>query len=178
MNEEALKTQGSIKMRHVAHMNESRLTYEWVMSHIRMRHVAHMNESRHMSHIRTSHVSHMYMRHGWVKRDWNLKVTHVCHMNESCLTCVDVSWMGHVSHVWISHGWIPSHTHESVCLTHVNVSWQVEAPLHACMCMCVCECKCVCVCAYRMLELTLQGSFAGLCYKENSIFPPKNPIFF
>ena len=47
----------------VAHVNESRRTYEWDMSHIRMSHVEHMNESCHtydwvMLHIRMSQVTH------------------------------------------------------------------------------------------------------------------------
>jgi len=37
---------------HVTHMNESRHTYEWVMSHIWMSHVTHMNESCHTSSAR------------------------------------------------------------------------------------------------------------------------------
>ena len=50
-------------MSHVSHMNESCLTYEWVMSHIWMSHVSHMNESCLtywwvMSHMWMSHVSH------------------------------------------------------------------------------------------------------------------------
>jgi len=53
-----------IWMSHVSHMNESCLTYEWVMSHIWIHHVSHMDESCHtdewvMSHRWMSHVSQM-----------------------------------------------------------------------------------------------------------------------
>jgi len=46
------------------HVNESRHTYEWVMSHMWMSHVTHMNESCHtyergMSHIWMRHLTHM-----------------------------------------------------------------------------------------------------------------------
>jgi len=49
-------------MSHVSRMNESCLTYEWVMSHVWMSHVSRMNEScltyeRVMSHVWMSHLS-------------------------------------------------------------------------------------------------------------------------
>ena len=59
MNESCLTykwVMSHICMGHVSHINESCLTYEWIMSHVWMRHVTHMNESCHtyqwvMSHI-------------------------------------------------------------------------------------------------------------------------------
>jgi len=93
-------------MSHVAHMNESCRTYEWVMSHIWMSHVAHMNESRRtydscrtyllmMSGKWMSHVTHTHelaMSH--------ISMSHVTHMNESYQTCEYVTsraWMSHVA---------------------------------------------------------------------------------
>jgi len=59
-----------IWMSPVAHMDESRRTYEWVMLHIWMSPVAHMDESR-----RT---------YKWVML--HIRMSHVAHMNESCCT--------------------------------------------------------------------------------------------
>jgi len=81
-----------IWMSHVAHMNESCHTYEWVMSHIWMSHAAHMNESCHtyewvMPHIWLSHVTHMTescRTYEWVMS--HVWMSHVTHMNESCHT--------------------------------------------------------------------------------------------
>jgi len=70
-------------MSHVAHMNESCRTYEWVMSHIWMSHVAHRNEScrtyeRVMSHIWTSHVAHMNKsRHTYAWVTSHVRISHV-----------------------------------------------------------------------------------------------------
>jgi len=69
-------------MRHVAHMNESCRTHEWVMSHTWMSHVARMKES-----CRT---------HEWVMS--HIWTSHVAHMNESCRT---YEWV--MSHTWMSH---------------------------------------------------------------------------
>jgi len=60
-------------MSHVSHMNESRHTYEWVMSHIVMlwmSHVTHVNES--------CHTCEWVMSHIWMSP--------VSQMNKSCLT--------------------------------------------------------------------------------------------
>jgi len=81
-----------IWMSHVTHMNESRHTYEWVISHIWVSHVTHMNESCH-----------------------TYEMSHVTHMNESCHTYEWVMshiWMSHVTHMDESchtHKWVMSH---------------------------------------------------------------------
>ena len=76
-------------MSHVAHVNESWHTYEWVTSHIWMSHDTHMNESWHTfnewyhtcdwvtSHMHASRHTHEYVT-------WNTWMSHVTHMNESC----------------------------------------------------------------------------------------------
>ena len=81
-----------------AQTNESRPTYEWVVSDIRLSHVSHVNESRDtyewvMWHMRMSHVSHIRMSRVW-------------HTNESCLTI----WTGHVTRVtWLMRTCVITH---------------------------------------------------------------------
>jgi len=75
---------------HVAHMNESCRTYKWVMSHIWMSRVAHMDESR--------RTYEWIVLHIWI--------SYVAYINESCYTYewVDVcryvtnKFMSRVSH--------------------------------------------------------------------------------
>jgi len=55
---------------HISHINESCLTYQWVMSHISMSHVSHINES--------------CLTYQWVMS--HIWISHVSHINESCLT--------------------------------------------------------------------------------------------
>jgi len=79
-------------MRHVAHMNESRRTYERVMSHVWMMYVTHMNESCHTYEWVMSHIC----------------MSHVTHMNESRDTqkCVTSHiWISHVTRLIESYGW-------------------------------------------------------------------------
>ena len=110
---------------YVSCMNESRLTYEWVMSHIWMSHVTHINESCLMcewvmSHVWMSHVPRtneschthdVAWSHTCSTSQWSHPLTHlhypfflilslacVSHMNESCPM---YEWV--MSHVWISH---------------------------------------------------------------------------
>jgi len=78
-------------MSHVAHMNESCRTNEWVMSHMWMSHDAHMNES--------CRTYEWVMSHKWM--------SHVAHTNESCCT---YEW--DMSHIWGS-----CHTHDWWCDT-------------------------------------------------------------
>ena len=73
---------------------------EWVMSH--------MTESCLMSHMWISHVTHMNescLTYEWVMSQ--LWMSHVSCMNESCLT---YEWV--MSHIWmshVSHDWVMSH---------------------------------------------------------------------
>ena len=91
-------------MSHVAHMNESCRTYEWVMSHIWMSHVAHMNEScrtyeRVTSHIwLMSHISINDVRQMNESRHTHTWISHVTHIYESCHT---YEWV--ISNMWICH---------------------------------------------------------------------------
>jgi len=78
-----------IRMSHVTHVNESCHTYKWVMSHIWMSHSTHMNESRHTFEWVMSHIE-------WVKS--HIWMSHVTHMNESRHM---YRWV--TSHTWISH---------------------------------------------------------------------------
>jgi len=84
-------------MSHVAHMNESCRTHEWVMSHIWMSHVAHINESSLVSHVWMG----LYWCHHW-NRHW----------------CRHLEWV--MSHISMSHHWCHHwyHTYEwvSICV--------------------------------------------------------------
>ena len=81
----------------MSHVNGSRQTNEWLMSHschIWMSHIAHMNEScrtyeRVTPHIRMSRVA-------YERVTWHIWVTHVPRMNETCPAC---GWV--MSHVWM-----------------------------------------------------------------------------
>ena len=91
-------------------MNQSRHTYEWVMSHIRMSHVTHTNES--CFDIWMMHMNESCHTHKWVMS--HIRMSHVARMNESCRTyewvmshirmsniltyewCI---WMSHVTHI-------------------------------------------------------------------------------
>jgi len=81
----------------VAHMNESRRTYEWVTSHIWMSHVAHMNESRRTYEWVTSHI---WMSPVSKKRHFQSMID-LCHINEFfVLKWVRLHmWMSHVTHM-------------------------------------------------------------------------------
>jgi len=94
-----------IWMSHVSPLNESCLTYEWVVSHAWLSHVTHMNESFHtyewvqmneschryewgMSHLGISHVAWACMNELWHTDEWIMSqiwMPHVTDMNESCL---------------------------------------------------------------------------------------------
>ena len=65
-------------MRHVAHMNESCRTHEWVMSHTWMIHVAHMNDS--------CRTHEWVMSHTWM--------SHVlgAQSGQTCRTCSSLLW--------------------------------------------------------------------------------------
>ena len=84
-------------------MNESRLTYKCVMSHIWMCHSTHMNdlltmdESCHTYEWVKSHTYEWVVSHIWM--------SHMTHMSESYHTC---EWV--TSHVWMSQA---SHKNES-----------------------------------------------------------------
>ena len=93
-------------MSHVPHMNESRHTYKWVMSHIWMSHVTHMNESCPTyewvtSHIWKSHVPHMNVTpYGWWIL-WMSHITHIIHMLSSIWEGVTPSLMDDDSYGWV-----------------------------------------------------------------------------
>jgi len=112
------------------HINESYLSYEWVMSLIWISHVFHVNEIHgHEScltcewEIAISHIcwpSCMYVV-------VSVEMSHVSPVNESCLSCDWDSWtMSHVSHVTEIRG------HES-CLTY---EWEI-ALSHVCWPCCM-----------------------------------------
>ena len=102
-------------------MNESCLTYEWVMSHIWMSHVSHMNES--------CLSCEWMMRHIWVNR--------LPYMNAPCLI-----WMNEwgITHIWTSHvtymnaschlyEWVMAHTYmDESCHTY---EWLLNRGLHS-----------------------------------------------
>ena len=110
-------------MGHVAHANESCLTYEWVIPHMPC-----LTYEWVMFHIWMSHVSHM---------NESYHTHHVTHINESCHSCECVTscrWTSHVTHmiefragkgpstesepidIWVmSHIWMGH-------VTHVNVT--------------------------------------------------------
>jgi len=112
-----------IWMSHVANMNESCRTYEWVMSHIWTSRIAHMNESCHrcacvMSKIWLSHVAHVH------ESCCTYDEVSVAHMNESCHT---YGWVA--SHIWMSDA---THMNES-CHTYewvMSHSWMRHVTLH------------------------------------------------
>jgi len=101
---------------HVTHMNESCLTYEWVMSQICMSHVTYMNASCHtyewvLSHIWMRRVSHM--------NECHKSMSLITDMNESCHT---YEWV--MSYVWMSHVTYTNescHTYDWV-MSHVQLS--------------------------------------------------------
>jgi len=144
-----------IWMRHViAHMNESRLTYECITSHRnlsrldpllwRMSHVSHMDESCRTcgwitSHIWTSHVAQEFIASRSAGAEDASCLTyecvmshtwmrHVAHMNASCRT---YKWV--TSHVWTSHvaqEFIASRFASAEADTHGNPWCQRAVPLH------------------------------------------------
>jgi len=90
-------------MSHVVHINKSRRTYEWVMSHIRMDPVAHINElcRRYKlvtSHMRISHVAHMNQSR------------HVRHSMPASMSHTNASYLPYewvMPHLWTRHmGWL------------------------------------------------------------------------
>jgi len=117
---------------HVAHMNESCLTYEWVMSHVCMNHVSHMTESWHTYECVKSHtcmrhdaqvqrhVTLLHQQyHAWVRVTSHLWMRHVTHMNDSYHT---YQWF--MSHLWMRHitlmNRISHVTHVHSHVTHMN----------------------------------------------------------
>ena len=88
-----------IRMSHVSHMNESCLTYEWVMSHIWIQ------------------AFHRRLTYEWVMS--HIWMSHVSHMNKSCRTLecqTSNMWMSHVAHMNESF-----HTYEYMCPCHVGL---------------------------------------------------------
>jgi len=90
---------------HTTRMNESCHTYEWVMSHIWMSHVTHMNESCHtykwvLLHIWMSHVTHM--NRVWAMGEGEMPA--LTNLAESAAArCVSHVWMCHVTYEWETH---------------------------------------------------------------------------
>jgi len=105
-------------MRHVTHVIESCLTWQWVMSHMSMSHVTHVNETCHtcqsfMSHMWLSHVTHVNASsHTCEYIMSHMSISHVTHVNKSCHTC---QWV--MSHMSMSH------------VTHVCTSINIFSPL-------------------------------------------------
>jgi len=115
-------------MRHVAHVNESRHTYEWVISHMWMSHVTHMNESSHTYEGVMSHTCEWVMSHTY---EWVMS-----HINESCHT-----HMNETCHTYQCG--LPKKT-----LFVEFVLWCFLVYLYVCVCVCMCVCVCVCVCVF------------------------------
>jgi len=69
------------RVSHAWHMNESRFTYEWVMSHIWMHHhIAHVHVSCHTWMSHTPHMNESRFTHEWVMSHiWTHHVTHNNH---------------------------------------------------------------------------------------------------
>jgi len=93
-------------MSHVAYVNESCRTYEWVMSHIWISHVTHMNESCYTYELVSCHTYEWVMSRIWKKpcRTYecvmsHIWMSHVAHMNESCRTYKRVMHTSHVAHM-------------------------------------------------------------------------------
>ena len=138
-------------MSHVSLMNESCLTYEWVMSHVWMSHVTHEWVTSHMNESR--HTYEWVMSHIWK--------SHVTHMNESRHTCECV-----MSHIWMSH---VTHVNES-CHTYDRVStlfvcefaW-CDIP-HSDMCVCIQLCVGVyrCVYVYAGIAVWVRATLAHM----------------
>jgi len=100
-------------MRHVAHLNESWCTFEWVMVHIWMSRGTHLNESWYtfewvMVHIWMSHGTHL--NESWCTFDWVMVNESWCAfewvmVNESWYTFEGVL----VSESWRTCEWVMSH---------------------------------------------------------------------
>ena len=105
-------------MSHVSHMNEARLTHEWVMSRAWMSHVSHMNESRYRLLYSESSARCLF------SMSYALG-------NESCHT---YEWV--MSHVWVSHithNWVTSRTNEpchTSITSHVTHLSHTNEPCH------------------------------------------------
>jgi len=119
-----------IWMSHLAHMNESCRTYEWVMSY-----VTRTNESR-LTHVNASWMSEEGLKpkgNAHASYEWVMSHMCACVMYGSCLTYQWVMshiWMSHVTHINGSchtYEWIMSHMCACVmngsCLTRVKFSW-------------------------------------------------------
>jgi len=100
----------------ISRMNESRRTYQLVMSHIWMSHVTHIWMS-HVTHIRHMNGSpHLWMSH--VTYECVTSQTESCdtHMNESRDTHTTYEWV--MSHMNASHRWLSHVTH--IWMSHVT----------------------------------------------------------
>jgi len=109
-----------IWMSHVAHMNESCRTYEWVTGHIWIRHVTQMNESRGTYEGGDCGVDTVRMRvDDWVMA--HIWMSHGTHVNASCHECV---WMTEGEYwVCMTATWLIHMRHDS--FIHTVTQWCV-----------------------------------------------------
>jgi len=132
----------------MSHKNESRDTYEGVMSHMWTSHVTYMNESCHANQRVMSHKNESRDTYEWDTHIWMIchiyervllrkSMSHVKHLTKSCHTYYWVKshiWMSHVtlviesyhacewvmSHMWISH---VTDVSESYHTYEVDMGW-------------------------------------------------------
>ena len=131
-----------IRMSHVAHMNESCRTYEWVMSHIRMSHVEHMNESCRtyewlISHIWKSHVTFDSCTCALIRVVWIEFIT--WHAPFESNHSKVMSHLNHVTSVFIRVVWIEfmmqhasftsniSFESRDICIHSCDMNWVYNA---------------------------------------------------
>jgi len=105
----------------ISRMNESRRTYQLVMSHIWMSHVTHIWMS-HVTHIRHMNGSpHLWMSH--VTYECVTSQTESCHTYMSKPRDTHTTYDWEVLYIWMSHvtyECVTSHTES--CHTHMNES--------------------------------------------------------
>jgi len=95
----------SVDASHVAHMNESRGTYECVMSHIWMSHGAHMKEVT----VVLIQCECVWMTESWRTYEWVMAHMWMRHVTNAC------GWLREsIEYAWLRHGsFICDMTHSS-----------------------------------------------------------------
>ena len=144
------------RISHVTDTNESRHTYEWVMSHRWQTKRAYLTRSARCNQVQKSHITHMHeSRHKYEWTTSHIRISHVTHTNESRHTyewvtprtpmtsCICMSHITRTNESRHTHKWVTSrmndtsHTYERVMqhmqLTHVARIHQSRLSCRTCL---------------------------------------------
>ena len=125
------------RLPHDSHMNESWLTYQWVMVQVWISHGSRINKS--WWHI--IWMTHSYGNHDTSRVTWLMHMSHAYHVCDTWVTHhMHDSYAWVMSHIWMIHG---THMNESSTPCFLYVPWRIHVCAmsysHICHDLYICE---------------------------------------